>query len=58
MLGLFVWVNLEDLTNAIVVVPLLKKLFLVSSWVSLNEVLKLGQVCGEQDTTTHGEERK
>ena len=55
MLGLFIWVNLEDLTNAVIVIPLLKKLFLVSSWVSLNQVLKLGQVCGEQDTATHGE---
>jgi len=59
VLGLFVWVDLEDLTNAIIVVPLLKKFFLISCWVSLNQVLKLRQVGGEQDTATHGvKERK
>ena len=55
MLGLFVRVDLENLTNTIVVVPLLKKLFLVSRWVSFDQVLKLRQVCSEQDTATHGE---
>jgi hypothetical protein len=56
MVGLFVWVYLEDLTNAIVVIPLLEKFFLVSIWVSLYEVLKLRQVRSEQDTTAmHGE---
>jgi hypothetical protein len=59
VLGLFVWVDLEDLTNAIIVVPLLKKFFLISCWVSFNQVLKLRQVGGEQDTATHGvKERK
>jgi hypothetical protein len=56
MLSLFVWVDLEDLANAIIVAPLLKKFFLVRRRVSLNQVLKLRQVCSEQDTATHVED--
>jgi hypothetical protein len=54
MVGLFVRVDLEDLPNTIVVIPLLKKFFFISNWVSLYQILKLWQVCSEQDASTHG----
>jgi hypothetical protein len=54
MVGLFVRVDLKNLTNTVVVIPLLEKFFLVSSRVPFNKVLQLRQVCSEQDTATHG----
>ena len=56
MLGILVWVYLEDLTDAVVVVPLLKKLFFVCWRVTFDEVLQLRQIRCEEDATTHGEQ--
>ena len=44
MLSILVRVNLEDLTDAVVVVPLLEDLLLVGGRVTLDQVLKLRQV--------------
>ena len=54
MVGSFVRIDLKDLTNTVVVIPLLEKFFLVSSRVPFNQVLQLRQVGSEQDTATHG----
>lgn len=56
MMCLFVWIDGEYLTDAVVMVPLLKKLLLISSWVSLYEILQLRQVGCEENTATHDEE--
>lgn len=58
MLGLFIWVDLKDLTDAVIMIPLLNEFFLVSSWISLYQILKLGQICSEQDTTAHVDHRE
>lgn len=54
VLCLLVRVNVKDLTDAVVVVPLLEELFLVCRRVSLDEILKLWEVRGEEDAATHG----
>jgi hypothetical protein len=54
VVGLFVRIDLKDLTNTVVVIPLLEKFFLVSIRVPFNQVLQLRQVGSEQDTATHG----
>ena len=44
VLRVFVWVNLEDLADAVIVIPLLQELLLVRRRVALDEVLQLGQI--------------
>jgi len=41
VLGLLVWICFKDLVNALIMCPLLEKLLLVSSRVSLDEILEL-----------------
>jgi len=54
MLCLLVRIDLKYLTDAIVVIPLLKKFFFVRHGIALYEILKLREIRGEEDTTTHG----
>ena len=54
VLGLLVRIDLKYLTDAVIVIPLLKELFLVSCRVPLNQVLQLRQVCSQENATTHG----
>lgn len=44
MLSLLIWISLEDLANAVIVVPLLKKFFLVRDRVAFDQVLQLRQI--------------
>ena len=53
MLSLFVRIIHEDLTNTVVVVPLLKKFLFVCNRIPFNQILKLGEVGCEEDTATH-----
>lgn len=53
MLGLLIGVDLKDLSNAVVVIPLLKKLLFICRGISLYKILQLRQVCSEQDTPSH-----
>jgi hypothetical protein len=43
-LSVFFRVNIEYLPDAVVVIPLLEKLFLVGDWIALYEVLKLWKI--------------
>lgn len=58
MLCILVRVNLKDLADAIIVIPLLQKLFFVGRWVTLDEVLQLREIRGKKDTATHDEDMK
>ena len=53
MLGLFIGIDLEDLANAIIVIPLLEKFLLIRRRISFYEILQLRQVRSEQDTPSH-----
>ena len=53
VLCLLVRVEVEDLADAVVVVPLLEELLLVCRRVPLDEVLQLRQVRRQQYTATH-----
>ena len=44
VLCVFVRIDEKNLSNTIVVVPLLEKLFFVGCWVSLDEILELREV--------------
>ena len=44
MVRLFLGVEVKNLTNSVVVIPLLKKLFPVRFRVSLYQVLELGEI--------------
>lgn len=44
MVCLFVRVDLEDLPDTVIVVPLLQKLLLVCDGVTLDKILQLGQI--------------
>ena len=48
--------HLQYLADAVVVVPLLEELLLVGDRVTLDEVLQLWEVGGEEDATAHGGE--
>ena len=54
MLGLLVRAEVKYLADAVVVVPLLEELLLVGDRVTLDEVLQLWEVCGEENATAHG----
>lgn len=53
MLRILVRVDLKYLADAVVVVPLLQKLLLVRRWVTLDEILQLWQIGGEENTAAH-----
>ena len=53
MRSLLVRVYVEDLADAVIVVPLLEELFLIRGGITLDEILQLWQVGGEEDTSTH-----
>ena len=53
MLGLFVGIEFENLQDAIVVVPLLEKLFFVCDGVTFYQILQLRQIRCEENTTRH-----
>lgn len=53
MLRLLVRIEFEYLEDAVVMVPLLKKLFLVCDGVSFYQILQLRQIRCEQDTARH-----
>lgn len=55
MLSIFVWVDLEYLADAAVVVPLLEKFLLVCGRVTFYEILKLRKIGCEEYAATHGE---
>ena len=44
MVRLFVRIDAENLSNAIIMIPLLKKLLFVRDWIALDQVLKLGKI--------------
>ena len=44
MVGLFVGVEVKDLADTVIMVPLLQKFFLVGYRIALDEVLKLREV--------------
>ena len=44
---------MENLANTVVVVPLLEKFLLVRDGVTLDEVLQLWEVGGEENTASH-----
>lgn len=54
MLSLFIGIYEEDLSNAVVVIPLLQEFFFVRRGITLDEILQLREVGREQHTTTHG----
>lgn len=56
MLCVLVRVNLEDLADAVIVIPLLQELLFVRGWVTLDEVLKLREIRGEKHAATHDED--
>lgn len=53
VLGLLVWVQVEYLSDAVVVIPLLQELFLISSRIPFDEVLQLRQVRSEKYPPPH-----
>lgn len=53
MLSLLIGVYFEDLANTVVMVPLLKKLFLIGNRVPLDEILELRKIGRKENTTTH-----
>lgn len=53
MLRFFVRIILEYLPYAIVMIPLLKKFFLVCSGISLYKVLELWEIGGEKNAPRH-----
>ena len=56
MLRLLIGTQMENLADTVVVVPLLEKFLLVRDGVTLDEVLQLWEVGGEEDATAHGGE--
>ena len=58
MLSILVRVDLEDLANAVVVIPLLEKLFFVGRWVTFNEVLQLREIRRKKNAATHDEDMR
>jgi len=44
LLGVFIWIEFVDLANAVVMIPLLQKLFLVPNRIPFNEILKLRKI--------------
>ena len=50
---LFVWVDLKNAADTVVMIPLLYKLFFVRYRVSLDEILELRKVRCEQYTASH-----
>ena len=55
VLSILVRVDLEYLTDAVVVVPLLQELLLVCWWVAFDEILQLRQVGCKKNAATHDE---
>lgn len=53
MMCLFVWVDLKNAADTVVMIPLLYKLFFVRYRVSLDEILELRKVRCEQYTASH-----
>lgn len=53
VLRLFIWVRLEKLANAGEMVELLLEFLSVSIGISLNEILKLGEISGEENASAH-----
>jgi len=53
MSGLFVGIDLEYLTRRVVMIPLLQELLFVRDRVSLNQILKLGEVRRAQESAYH-----
>ena len=58
MLRILVRVNLEDLADAVVVIPLLEKLFFVGRWVTFDEVLQLREIRRKKNAATHDEDMR
>lgn len=46
-----VWADVQQLANAVVVIVLLQKFFLVPSWIALDEILQLRQIRGEEGSS-------
>jgi hypothetical protein len=53
MLALLTWVHSEYLISTLVVIPLLKKLFLICRGIPLDQILELGKIGSEQCTPSH-----
>ena len=53
MARLFLRVEVKNLTNGVVVIPLLEKFFPVRFRIPLYQVLKLGEIRGQEDAPWH-----
>lgn len=53
MARLFLGIEMKNLANGVVVIPLLEELFLVRFRVSLYQVLELREIRGQEDASWH-----
>ena len=58
MLRVLVRVDLEDLADAVILVPLLEELLFVGRRVTFDEIRQLGEIGSKKYTATHDEDTR